>query len=220
MESPRSLNDEYELKDLNPQNIIADKSNKKTVNLVFEGYDSGEIVSLKKESDGEIVLEGPIIKTPILPKNSLNSKTKKTIPTEIIKTKLNNQMNETANHKKSKKTKRIRIFDLNEEKAGKLLVIPSDDNYTFSQLCMQIRKKLNIQPIQIFLDKECEIESVEEINDGDHLYIVGEPLSSFSEENMTDILQKDKKGFFFIIFFIFFTFFFYCFFLFFFFDFF
>jgi hypothetical protein len=68
------------------------------------------------------------------------------------------------------KTRRVRIF----EKGGsvaKLVVV--GENATLSELLLLCGKKLGLKAMQLFLDDRCEVESIEEVQDGDSLFVVG-----------------------------------------------
>jgi hypothetical protein len=66
--------------------------------------------------------------------------------------------------------RRVRIF----EKGGsvaKLVVL--GENATLSELLLVCGKKLGLKAMQLFLDDRCEVESIEEVQDGDSLFVVG-----------------------------------------------
>ena len=128
--------------------------------------------------DLEIVLEGTSVRHRTM-NRSLNG--------------IKKDSNPQLSLKKYKKTKRIRIFhsEGNTSKSGKVIVIPDDDpSFGMSKFCVLVRKKLGIQPIQIFLDNECEIEDLSEINDGDSLYIMGNPVCAEDVEESLSFIEK------------------------------
>ncbi len=66
--------------------------------------------------------------------------------------------------------RRVRIFEKGGS-AAKLVVV--GENATLSELLLACGKKLGIKALQLFLDDRCEVESIDEVQDGDSLFVVG-----------------------------------------------
>ncbi len=66
--------------------------------------------------------------------------------------------------------RRVRVFEKGGDGA-KLVVVP--DTATLSELLLLCGRKLGLRATQLFLDDRCEVEAIEEVQDGDALFVVG-----------------------------------------------